>query len=115
MGVAMQIIIHSKKQNLAEDFQAIVNERLSRLERFKVAIDRLDVTVTHEANPRQGKASHRVLITSHGSGPLVRAESAGFNDVAAFDAAAERVELQLRKLHEKSKSINHDSLRYRTN
>lgn len=33
--------------------------------------------------------------------------------LAAFDAAAERIELQLRKLHEKSKSINHDSLRYR--
>jgi ribosomal subunit interface protein len=110
----MQIIIHSKKQALAEDFEAIVTERLSKLERFKVVIDRLDVTVTHEANPRQGKASHRVLITSNGSGPLVRAESVGLNDLAAFDTAAERVELQLRKLHERSKSITHDSLRHRS-
>lgn len=110
----MQIIIHTKKQKLAEDFETIVHERLSKLDRFKIVIDRLDVTVTHEANPRQGKASHKVLITSHGSGPLVRAESSGFNDVAAFDAAAERVELQLRKLHERNKSIAHDSLRYRS-
>lgn len=107
----MQIIIHSKKQRLAEDFETIAKERLERLERFKITIDRIDVTVTHEANPRQGKSSHRVLISSHGSGPLVRAESTGFNDLSAFDAAAERVELQLRKLHEKNKSIKHETLR----
>lgn len=107
----MQIIIHSKKQALAEDFQRLVTERLTRLERFKIPIDRIEVSVTHEANPRQGKASHRILITTHGSGPLVRAEATGFNDLAAFDDAAERIELQLRKLHERSKSIRHESVR----
>lgn len=110
----MQIIIHSKKQQLAEDFESIAMERLTKLARFKIAIDRLDVTVTHEANPKHGKTSHRVRIISRGSGPLVQAESTGFNDLAAFDVAAERVELQLRKLHEREKSIKHDSLRHRS-
>ncbi len=109
----MQIVIHSKRQALAEDFEKIATERLKRLERFKVQIERIDLTVTHEANPRQGKASHRVLISTHGAGPLVRAESSAFNDLAAFDEAAERIELQLRKLHERSKSIRHESLRDR--
>lgn len=110
----MEITIHSKKLTLAEDFETIARERLERLERFKITIDRIDVTVTHEANPRHGKSSHRVLISSHGSGPLVRAESTSFNDLSAFDTAIERIELQLRKLHEKSKSIKHETLRNRS-
>lgn len=107
----MQIIIHSKKKALAEDFEEIAHERLGRLERFKVKIDRIDLYVTHESNPRQGKNAHHVVITTHGSGPLIRAEASGFNDLAAFDEAAERMELQFRKLHERNKSIRHETLR----
>ena len=65
----------------------------------------------HEANPHFGKRSHRVILTSHGAGPLLRAEGSGFNDVAAFDEAAEAIELQLRKRHERSKDIDRTTLR----
>ncbi len=81
------------------------------MERFSVAIDRIEVEVTHEANPRQGKNSHRVVITSHGSGPLLRAEAYGFNDVAAFDSAIKNIELQIRRIHEKAKSHGRKTLR----
>jgi ribosomal subunit interface protein len=107
----MEIIIHSKKQALPGDFRAIVEERLGRLDRFKVRLDQIDVTVNREPNPRQGKKSHRILIATHGLGPSIRAEGAGFNDVAAFDEAAEKVEFQLRKIHERSKSIDRDNHR----
>jgi ribosomal subunit interface protein len=81
------------------------------MERFSVAIDRVEVEVTHEANPRQGKHSHTVVITSHGSGPLLRAEATGFNDLAAFDDAVKSIELQIRKIHEKDKSHDRHTLR----
>ena len=81
------------------------------MERFSVAIDRIEVEVTHEANPRQGKNSHRVVITSHGSGPLLRAEAYGFNDVAAFDKAVENLESQLRKQHDREKDHARDTHR----
>lgn len=107
----MQIIIHSHGTALAIDFSEISEERLQRLARFNIPIDRIDVDVKHQANPRFGKKSHRVVLTTHGSGPLIRAEGEGFNDLAAFDEAAEALELQLRKKHERAKDFNRESLR----
>ncbi len=107
----MKIVIHTRHAELASDFKEIAEEKLLSMERFSVTIDRIEVEVLHEANPRQGKHSHKVVITSHGSGPLLRAEAASFNDLAAFDEAIKNIELQIRKIHEKDKSHNRNSLR----
>lgn len=107
----MKIVIHARHAELAEDFRQIAEEKLLSMERFSVVIDRVEVEILHEQNPRQGKHSHRVILTSHGSGPLMRAEAAEFNDVAAFDAAVKNFELQIRKHHEKSKSHSRETLR----
>ena len=109
----MKIIFHVRHADLADDFKSIAQEKLSTMERFSVAIDRVEVEILHEANPRQGKRSHRVVLTSHGSGPLMRAEAAEFNDLAAFDAAIKNFELQIRKHHEKSKSRSRETLRHK--
>lgn len=81
------------------------------MQRFSVTIDRVEVEIMHEANPRQGKNSHIVVITSHGSGPLLRAEATGFNDLAAFDGAIKSIELQIRKIHERNKSHDRNTVR----
>ena len=107
----MQIVFHTRQANLAEDFKGIATEKLEALGRFNVPMDRVEVEITHEANPRQGKHSHKVVITSHGSGPLLRAEATGFNDLAAFDDAIKSIELQIRKVHEKDKSHDRQTLR----
>ena len=107
----MQVIIHSRTEALADDFAAIVHEKLGSMNRFSVQIDRVEVEIIHEQNPRQGKKSHRVTLLSHGAGPLLRAEGAEFNDVAAFDAAIKSFELQIRKIHERNKDIDRKSLR----
>ena len=107
----MKIQIHTRNANLAEDFKKIVEEKLNSLERFSVIIDRVEVEVLHEANPSQGKHSHRVIVTSHGAGPLLRAEGNEFNDVAAFDAAITTFEIQIRKFHEKSKDHNRETIK----
>ena len=107
----MKIQIHTRNSELAEDFREIVEEKLNSMERFGVVIDRVEVEVLHETNPRQGKHSHRVVLTSHGSGPLLRAEGAEFNNLAAFDAAIKVFALQIRKIHEKSKDYNRETLR----
>lgn len=107
----MNIIIHTRHAELASDFKSIAEEKLHSMERFSVVIDRVEVEITHEANPRQGKHSHKVVITSHGSGPLLRAEATGFNDLASFDEAITNIELQIRKIHEKDKSHDRQTLR----
>ena len=68
----MKIHIHTRNADLAEDFREIVEEKLNSMERFSVQIERVEVEVLHEANPRQGKNSHRVILTSHGAGPLIK-------------------------------------------
>ncbi|MBM3656147.1 MAG: ribosomal subunit interface protein [Actinobacteria bacterium] len=107
----MKIIIHNHGDSLASDFQKIAIERLERLTRFSIPIESIDVDVRREVNPRFGKSSHRVILTSHGSGPLLRAEGSGFNDLAAFDEAAEAIEFQLRKRHERAKDIDRSTVR----
>jgi ribosomal subunit interface protein len=109
----MKVIIHARNVELAEDFKEIVEEKLLTMERFSVPIDRVEVEVIHEANPRQGKRSHHVVVSSHGSGPLIRAEGAEFNDLAAFDSAMKIFDIQIRKLHEKSHELNRETLRTR--
>jgi len=69
------------------------------------------VEIIHEPNPRFGKTSHSVTLSTQGSGPFVRAEGQAFNDLAAFDQAVKSLELQLRKAHERLKDYPHESLR----
>ena len=107
----MQIIIHNHGSALASDFKEIATERLERLARFNIPIQRVDVDIRHESNPHFGKKSHQVVLTTPGAGPLVRAECEGFNDLAAFDEAAEAMELQLRKRHERNKDFDRTTLR----
>jgi ribosomal subunit interface protein len=107
----MMIVLHARQAQVAEDFESIVDEKLKSMNRFSVVIERVEVEVIHEANPRQGKSSHRVILTSRGAGPLLRAEAAAFNDLAAFDLAIKNFELQIRKIHERAKEISHDSVR----
>ena len=115
MRVIMELIIHARHADLAEDFSQIVEEKINSLERFSVLIERIEVEILHEANPRQGKHAHHVIITTHGAGPLMRAQAQSFNDLAAFDEAVKSIELQIRKIHEKSKSKDRESLRFKSN
>ena len=107
----MKIEIHTRHADLAEDFKEIATEKLNSIERFSVIIDRVEVEVLHEANPHQGKHNHKVVLTTHGAGPLIRAEAAEFNDLAAFDTAIKAFTLQIRKIHEKSKDYDRHTLR----
>ncbi|MFM8447699.1 MAG: hypothetical protein ACKN92_05975, partial [Candidatus Nanopelagicaceae bacterium] len=79
-GFKMQILFHSRQANLAEDFKGIATEKLKALGRFNVMLDRVEVEIIHEQNPKQGKNSHKVILTAKGAGPLVRAEASEFND-----------------------------------
>ena len=107
----MKIQFHTRHADLAEDFTSIAEEKLNSMERFSVVIDRVEVEVLHESNPHQGKHKHKVVLTSHGSGPLIRAEAAEFNDLAAFDAAIKAFALQIRKIHERTKDYDRSTVR----
>jgi len=106
----MQIVLHARNAQLAEEFSVIATEKLKSLSRFHVPIETIKVEIKHENNPRQGKRSHLVTLTSQGAGPFLRAEGVGFNDLAAFDKAVASLELQIRKIHERSKDVPRESV-----
>ena len=107
----MEIIFHTRHAVLAEDFRSITSDKLRTLQRFGVIVDGIKVEIIHEPNPRFGKTSHSVTLSTNGSGPFIRAAGQAFNDLAAFDQAVKSMELQLRKAHERLKEYDHDSLR----
>ena len=107
----MEIVIHTRNAALAEDFHDIAHEKMSAMQRFNVEIQRVEIEVIHEQNPRQGKHSHKVIIATHGAGPMIRSEATEFNDVAAFDVAIKSFELQARKIHEKNKDYSRETIR----
>ena len=106
----MLIVLHTRNADLAEDFSEIAREKLQSMARFNVPIEGLKVEIRHESNPHHGKSSHIVTLTSSGAGPFLRAEGEGLNDLAAFDKAVASIELQIRKIHERSKDISHESV-----
>ena len=51
----MEIVFHTRHANLASDFQDIAQSKLQSIERFSVQVERIEVEITHEQNPSQGK------------------------------------------------------------
>jgi ribosomal subunit interface protein len=107
----MNIEIHGKSAQLTEAFKSRVENRMARMERFGVLIEMVDVEVNVEQNPRHGDSAHKIQLTSRGVGPRIRSEAAGSDNFSAFDIAAEKFELQLRKAHERNKAVNRVSLK----
>ena len=63
----MKIVIHARHADLAADFRKIAEEKLRSMDRFSVTIERVEVEILHEQNPRQGKRlsqSHEWLPTN---------------------------------------------------
>ena len=106
----MNIVLHTRNAYLAEDFTEIAREKLQSMARFNVVIEGIKVEIKHESNPHHGNKSHVVTLTSHGAGPFLRAEGEGFNDLAAFDKAVASLELQIRKIHERSKDVQRETV-----
>ncbi|NBU31948.1 MAG: ribosome-associated translation inhibitor RaiA [Actinobacteria bacterium] len=103
----LNIVIHGRHTAVSKNFKEQVTAKLSRIERFSLNITRVDVEVTHESNPRQSERAFEIELTSDGTGPFVRAMAHAADQYTAFDLAFERFEEQLRRLHERNKSIKH--------
>lgn len=106
-STTLDIVIHSHHAILTEKFKMHATEKVMRIDRFALPIHRVDVEVTHEPNPRQTNRAFHVELTCDGKGPFIRAHAAAADQYTALDLAVERLEEQLRRMHERSKSIKH--------
>lgn len=103
----INVVIHGRHAVLSNRFKEHVLTKLQRIDRFALDIARIDVELTHETNPRQSERAFEIELTSNGIGPFIRAKANAADQYTAFDLAHERFEEQLRRMHERAKSIEH--------
>ena len=68
----MDVVVKSRHCSVAEDFRALVEEKLARLEKLDDRVIRVEVEVTEERNKRQHDQAHCVEITLRSKGPVTR-------------------------------------------
>jgi ribosomal subunit interface protein len=93
----VDVVVTGRHCEVSERFREHVSEKLSRLEKYNHRVARVAVEVTQERNPRQHDRAVRVELTVHSRGPVIRAEAAAEDKMAALDGAMLRLEGQLRK------------------
>ena len=99
----MDVVVKSRHCSVQDEFRALVEEKLARLEKLDDRVIRVEVEVTEERNKRQHDQAHCVEITLRSKGPVVRAEAASTDKNAALDMALDRVMAQLRKAADRKK------------
>jgi ribosomal subunit interface protein len=97
MEVDMDVVVKSRHCNLSDQFRSYVDEKITRLEKLNDRAIRVEVEVSAERNKRQHDQANRVEITLRTKGPVVRAEAAAEDKLAAFDLALDKLMAQLRK------------------
>ena len=93
----MDIVLKSRHCELSDRFRSHVEEKLARLEKHDHRVIRLEVEVDRERNPRQQDRAVKVQLTAVSKGPVVRAEAAAEDKMAALDMAVDRMAAQMRK------------------
>jgi ribosomal subunit interface protein len=93
----MDVVVKSRHCNMSDQFRTYVDEKITRLEKLNDRAIRVEVEVSAERNKRQHDQASRVEITLRTKGPVVRAEAAAEDKMAAFDMALDKLMAQLRK------------------
>ena len=101
MNAPVDIVVRGRHVEVSQRFRDHVTEKLGRVDRFGVALSRIDVEVSKEPNPRQADRAFAVELTCVGRGPVIRAEATAADKYAALDLAYTRLEERLRRAAER--------------
>jgi len=93
----VEIVVKGRKAEVTDRFRKHAIDKLSRIERYDHKVISLDVELSKERNPRLAERCDRVELTMRSRGPVVRAEACAQDFYVALDAAAHKLEAQLRK------------------
>ncbi|MDN5717825.1 MAG: ribosome-associated translation inhibitor RaiA [Janibacter sp.] len=97
----MEIAITGRNVTVSDRLREYLDTKLSKVPQLDPRVQRIEVMVSHEPNPRRSKASERVEITCRSKGPVIRAEACHDDRQAAVDLAAEKLLERLRRAHDK--------------
>ncbi|MDQ1289060.1 MAG: hypothetical protein QG622_2626 [Actinomycetota bacterium] len=99
----MDIVITGRHTEVSERFRRLVEEKLSKVAQLAPKVQRADVELSHERNPRQAQTSEKVEITLRGKGPVIRAEASSEDPLAALDIALGKLGERLRRTRDRRK------------
>ncbi len=93
----MEVVVTGRHIEVSDRFRSHVSEKLSKLEKHDHRIIRVNVEVEQERNPRQADRAVRVQLTALSRGPVIRAEAAAADKMAALDIALDKMAAQMRR------------------
>lgn len=102
----MDIVVKGRHVEVSEKFRKTAAEKLAKLDRFDARLTRIDVELIEEHNPRLADMKDRVELTCLSKGPVIRAEAASSDPIAALDLALERLQARLRRASDR-RHIHH--------
>ncbi len=104
----MDIVVKGRRMEVSDRFRGHVEDKLAKVERLDPALQRVDVEVSKEPNPRLSDRAYRVELTCRSRGPVIRAEAAAEDKLAALDVAMGRLESRLRKAADRRADRKHE-------
>jgi len=106
MTAGVDVVVRGRHVELTQRFRDHVGDKLARVDRFGVALARIDVEVSKESNPRLADRAFVVELTCKGKGPVIRAEAHADDKYAALDLAYSRLEERLRRAADRRHARN---------
>ena len=99
----MDITVVGRNAEISPRLRDYVEDKAVKVEQFDPRVQRVEVEVTHERNPRQADTAERVEITVVSKGPIIRAEASSSDRFAAFDIAMGKLTERLRRARDRKK------------
>ena len=98
--MAADIVVFGKHAEVSPQLRAHTLEKLERIEKYAKDARRVEVDYSEHAT-RRAADSHECEILVHVNKHLVKGHATSADHYAALDIALEKVEHQMRKLHER--------------
>ena len=99
----MDVVVSSRHCEISERFREHVEDKLVRLEKHDHRIIRVEVLLERERNARHPDRKVRVELTAKSKGPVLRAEAAAEDKMAALDLALDKMSAQMRRAADRRK------------
>lgn len=93
-----QVLIHGRNVEVPDHFARRIESKLARVERLDPTIQRFEVELRHEKNPRRADHCNKIEITVRRKGHLVRGEAGEESFYAALESVCDKLERSLRKV-----------------
>lgn len=99
----MDIVVTARHTTVSDRFRRHLKEKLEKAELFGQRIDRIEVCIDHEANPRLAEQSERIEVTVRQPRSVIRAEATAGDLYGALDRVQDKLVERLRRARDRAK------------